>query len=339
MKKEEQYVIFQLPLEDGKTEDAMVMTEQLRELLKNTKINNEEQELELKLECEGEKYRVPITIAQIRKLIKQSELCFDFVPSFLSNYLVDYTKQLKEHPISSIKGREHEIEKIWFYLSQPKKNNVFLIGEKDVGKTAIAAEITRQISNAECPKEFYDTRVLMLKPEMLLKIKSNYIYEKVIKKIISFLVKNRKKVVLYIDKSLYMKADVSLIIMLNACIIKYNVPVILTSSEEDYEEYFAEDQTISKYINSIYVEEPDLEELSPMIEKHIRKLKKQYNIKISKEMIKFGIFTSLLSDSVSVNPGKVINIFERAFLEAKRKDKEEVDKKCILSCYNTHLKK
>ena len=34
----------------------------------------------------------------------------------------------------------------------------------------------------------------------------------------------------------------------------------------------------------------------------------------------------------------MINIFEKAFLEAKRKEKEELDKASILSCYDTDLK-
>lgn len=75
-----------------------------------------------------------------------------------------------------------------------------------------------------------------------------------------------------------------------------------------------------------------------MIMNHIKGLKKEYSIGISQEVIDFGIFTSELAETTSVNPGRVINIFDRAFLEAKRKGKTEVDKKSILRCYNTYLK-
>lgn len=336
--KEGAFVIFRIPLENGGYEETKVYTEDLRQLLNNSKIDKDVNEVQLTFEYGERKVAMPMKVSDIRKLIKQSELCMDFVPRSLSKYLVDYTKKLFIKPIKPIVGRENEIEKVWFYLSQPKRNNVFLVGEKEVGKTAIAEEIVRQISTAESPKEFYNTHVLMLKPEMLLKIGSRRQYVKTIKRIIIFLIKNKKNVILYVDKALYMKVETALISILCTCLIRYNIPFITTSSEEDFAEYFLDDPSLVKYLNYIYVEEPELEELEPMLKHHIDKLKRQYKINISKDMIKFCIFTSNLSDSVSVNPGNVINIFERAFLEAKRKDKSEVDKKCILSCYNTLLK-
>lgn len=236
-----------------------------------------------------------------------------------------------------IVGRENEIEKIWFYLSQKTKNNVFLIGEKDVGKSAIALEIVRQISTNECPKEFYDSRVLMLRPELIIKIKHDFEAEHIANKILGFLKKNKDKIILFIDNALYMKMDEYLIITLYNCIMKLNIPVITTASAEDFNNYFLQDPSISKYVNDIYVEEPEIYELKPMLKKHILRLKKQYGLMISEEIVNFGIFTSLLDDTVSVNPGRTIKIFERAFLEAKRKDKESVDKESILSCYKSYL--
>lgn len=338
MKKEAAYVIFRVPVGNGKYEATKVYTEDLRKLLNEAKISKDVNEIELSFEYGQRKFAIPMKVSEIRKLIKQSELCVDIVPKSLSKYLVDYTKKMFITPQKPIIGRENEIEKAWFYLSQPTRNNVFLVGEKDVGKSAIATEIARQISNVECPKEFYNTHVLMLRPEMLLKTRNKKEYVRTIKKIIAFLVKNKKKVILYVDKAIYLKVEIALVSILTSCVMKYNIPLVTTSSLEDYEDYFEDDPSIVKYLNCIYVEEPELDELEPMIKDHIIKLKKQYKIKISKEMIEFGIFTSNLSDSVSLNPGHVINIFERAFLEAKRKDKTEVDKKCILSCYNTSVK-
>lgn len=335
--KKKPFVIFQIK-SDGKTQDAKIYTEDLRKLLNNAKISKDVDKIELQLEYAEGTFKIPITILEIRKLIKQSELLLELVPRRLAEYLVDVTQKFAVSPKTKIIGRDNEIEKTWFYLSQGKRNNVFLVGQPDVGKTTIANEIVRQISTNECPKEFYNKRVILLKPETLLNIKSDKIFEHVVKSINNFLIKNKDKIVLYIDRAIYMKTDYTMIEVLNILIAKYNIPVIATASEEDFEDYFLNDPTISKYLNYVYVEEPELDEIEPMIKNHIIRLKKQYGISISKEMVKFGIFTSNLSDSVSVNPGNVINIFERAFLEAKRKEKDSVDKKSILSCYNTRLK-
>lgn len=332
------FILFQVVDSEGKKQEAKIYTEDLRKMLNEAKLSKSIDKLELELETQKEKFKIPITVSDLRKLIKQSELYVQIVPPRLSEYLVDLTHKFAIKPIAKITGRDNEIEKIWFYLSQSKRNNVFLVGPPDVGKTTIANEIARQISTNECPKEYYRKRVLLLRPELILKIKSEVIFEHVVESIMKFLVKNKDKIVLYIDKAIYMKTDYLMIEILNSIIAAYNIPVITTIKEEEFDKYFFDDPVISKYINYIYIDEPELEEIEPMIKKHIIRLKKQYGIKISPEMIKYAIFTSELSSSVSANPGNVINIFERAFLEAKRKDKQFVDKKSILSCYNTYLK-
>lgn len=75
-----------------------------------------------------------------------------------------------------------------------------------------------------------------------------------------------------------------------------------------------------------------------MIDSHLKLFEKRYKVKINENIINFGIYTACLSESPSAEPGNVINIFEKAFLEARRKGKKEVDKKCVLSCYNTYYK-
>ena len=142
----------------------------------------------------------------------------------------------------------------------------------------------------------------------------------------------------YIDNALYMKTDELLIMMLYAYVKKYNIPMIATASVEDYERYFLADPSLSKYLNDVYIEEPEYNEIAPMLENHIQLFEKKYKVKISEEMVKFAIYTSGLSESPASNPGRTVSILEKASLEARIKGKKEVDKKCILSCYNTYLK-
>lgn len=336
MKNKKAFIVFELNIE-GEKIPAKVYAEELRYIINNN-IEKGSKKVEIPFRVGEKTFKIPFKVAELRKMIKTAELYVNMIPSSLLKYMEDITQTFAKQQKTAIVGRDHEIEKAWFYISQKTRNNVFLVGERDVGKTTIAREIVRQIATNECPKEFYDKRVVMLKPQAILKIKSDSHYEHVVKKIIKFLYKNRNNIVLYIDKSIYMKTETFLIAMLNMCITKFNIPIITTSSIENFEEYFLDDPTLSKYLNYIAVEEPELEETQPMIKNHILRMQKQYGIKISDEMIKFGIFTSVLSESESVNPGNVINIFEKAFLEAKRKEKEELDKESILKCYNSYMK-
>lgn len=342
MKKKEILVYLNVTI-DGEVRTIQFQAEVLRAWLNELKIEPGQETVDLVFSLDGKSYtrtlNVKKEIPELKRAVKYAELIAeDIIPKSLQGYLTDLTQKLSNKKVCRVIGRDHEIEKAWFYLSQKTRNNVFLIGDKDVGKTAIATEIAKRIAIGECPKDFCDKRVLMLRPELLLKIENDYVYERKIKQLISFLVENKKKVILFVDKAIYMKTDINLIYILYACLKKYNIPLMVTSSEDNFEDYFYEDQSIAKYVNYIHIEEPELNEVEPMVRPYIRKLQKEYGIKISKKMIKYGIFTSELSDSVSANPGKVINIFERAFLNAKRKDKEEVDKQCILSCYDARIK-
>jgi hypothetical protein len=336
--KSKGFLIFKIKSKDSGAQNIKVFVDDLREMLLDAKLSKEAKNVQLDIETENVKTTINMKLSELRKLMKQAELQQEFVPRILNKYLVDLSQVLSQSESTAIVGRDNEIEKIWFYLSQKTRNNVFLVGEPDVGKTVIAHEVARQISTNECPKEFYDTRILELKVENLLQINSDFIYERILASIIKFLVKNRDKVILYIDKAIYMKTEENLVMMLYNCLRKYHIPMIATLRTEHFNNYFAADDVISKYLNYVYVDEPEMDEIEPIISNHISKLMNQYEIKISKEMIKFGIFTSVLSNSVSANPGNVINVFEKAFLEAKRKDKEEVDKQSILSCYDSYLK-
>lgn len=338
MKKKTVGIYFEVEV-DGEIQKLIVSEEELRTIIKNSKIRRDkDEEVILQFDTNGKKMNVSYKMSQINSILKKAALIRNIIPNSLTGYLEDLTQKLVQKPIMPIAKREHEIEKVWFYISQKVRNNVFLTGEIDVGKTAIAHEIARQISTNECPKEFYERRVLLLRTERLLNIKSYRAYERTVKMLVNFLVENKKSIVLYIDNGLYMKAEEYLIMTLHACIKKYHIPMILTVNSEDYDRYFLEDTSIAKYLNEVYIMEPEKDELREIIDAHLKLFESRYKVKITEDVIKFGIYTACLSESPSSEPGNVINIFEKAFLEARRKGKKEVDKKCILSCYNTYLK-
>ena len=339
MKKKNGYILLSIRREGKEDEIIKISADELKQTLKHAKIGKDAEDVELQFVTENEKMlTIPMRVSGVQTLIKSAELMVNLVPIALEKYLIDVSQKFAKKQVMPLIGRDNEIEKIWFYLSQKTRNNVFLVGETEVGKTAIAAEVARQLATNQCPKEFFNKRVIEFNPEKILRIEKDFLVKKIVKKIFNFLVINRKKIVLYVDKALFMKTDYWLVRMLYALIIQYKIPFITTCSTEDFDDYFLPDDMIAKYLNEVYVEEPELEELQPMIKNHIESLEKKYKVQIDDNMIKFGIYTSCLSESPSCNPGNVISIFEKAFLETKRKGKKNVDKQAILSCYNTYLK-
>ena len=334
------FILFDIRKKDGETHESVkVKVDDLRKLLEDPSIDDNTQSIALDIKIDNENStRVAMSLADLKSIIAQSQYTKIFVPVKISDYLTDLTQSYANQVVLPAVGRDEEIEKCWFYLSQPKRNNVFLIGDVEVGKTTIACELARQISSGICPKEFEGKRFLMLQTALLLKIENDFYFKYMLKRIKEFLVKNRENCILFIDDGILMKTDERLIFMLQDIISSLNIPLISTLSIEDYEEYFVEDFTISKYLNFVYVEEPELEDVLDMVKAHALGLQKQYKIKISKKMVQFAILTSELSETVSFNPGITVNVLDKAFMEAKRKGKKKVDKECILSCYNSYLK-
>lgn len=336
--KKKQIIVIPITLDSG---EVIKMQLYLEDFMKEVKEKQRLNENSLLLEFEdkdGQAIKQEVKMSYLRSILKAIELQKPIVPKHISEYLTDMTYYFSVKPKQRLVGREHEVEKIWFYLSQKKKNNVFLVGPADVGKTAICREIIRQIANNSCPKEFYDTRVLLFEAASLLKVTNKKKFKLLYKMIINFIVKHKDNVILYIDDSFDMLTHDTLWEMLETLITRYNVPILTNSLPENMEEYFLEMDTISKYVNIINIEEPELNEIEPMIRTFIKRKEKEYGIKAPETVVQFGIFSSPLSSSLSANPGNVINIFEKAFLEAKRKDKKQLDKASILSCYDTDLK-
>lgn len=338
-KRNKAKIYFQLNM-NGQVQTTAILVEELQQYLKAAHIQLDMQEdVVIPINFNQKVVDITMKATDINRLLKQALLMnTQIVPKSLEGYLDDITHTLSQKQIAPIAKREQEIEKIWFYISQKRRNNVFLTGDMDVGKTALAYEIARQIATNECPREFYEKHVLLLRPELLLDIKKDSAYERTIKKVMNCLVENRKSIVLYVDNALFMKADIYLIKMLHACIKRYHIPIIATLNEEEYERYFYQDTSLSKFLNEVYVQEPEKEDLKVIIKPHIALFERRYKVKFTEEAIKYGIYTASLSESPSAEPGNVINIFEKAAREAKRKRKKQVDKQSILSCYNTNMK-
>ena len=284
MKKAEENVIY-FKVKDGDDEKQLIVrVEDLEKIIQESNVKGISDVI-VRLTDDNKNYEFPMKLKKLKTLVKQAVLMKNIIPNQLSRYVIDVTQRVSNRKAAKIlEGRDNEIEKVWFYLSQKNRNNVFLIGEKEVGKTAIVNEIIRQISTNECPKEFYETRVFMIRPELLLvDIKSGFKFEILVKRIITLLKSVKEKTILYIDNPIYMLANTWLIYALYIFIKKLNIPVITTTSEEDFYQYFLEDSNIAKHINYIYVEEPEIHELEPILKKHIAILKRQYGLNISKK--------------------------------------------------------
>lgn len=335
LKKISPKITFQVEIE-GKTYNIDYSISEIRKVWENR--TKEQNNFILKVPFNGKNHEFKYDMGYIMRLVRAGELVVGIVPKNLQEYLIDITQILSEKEIVAEKGRKEEFEKIWSCLSKKQDSNAILVGEIDVGKTTVAHEIARQVATCECPKEFANSRVIEINTLLLLKIESEFWYKRTIEAITKFIEANKENTIIYIDNLLHMKFDEKLIYLLHTILKKDGIKLLASINTEDFETYFLEDDNISKYLNKIDIVEPEKEELFDMIEARVKLLQRQYKVKISKKMINFAINTADLLETPSLEPGKVLKVLDRAFSEAKRKDKKVVDKECIISCYNTYFK-
>ncbi len=334
--KDKRIVTIQLP----KTEDREEMSFDVyfAYLKSALEVAKEEHKNKIKFNNQGKIIELDVsTVADIYRLAKnQFKYWASRIPNNLKNYLVDINELKSAVVNTKILYRDEEIDRLMSCILLSTKSNAIIVGDNGVGKTALAYEIARQLKFGECPKDLSNYRFVSLNLKNLLQIKSPTYLKKVIKRILSYVSTN--KVIFYIDNLTYMEYDYALYIMLLK-IFSSKVKFIASVSTEDYQNFFDQDNLLNKYMNLIYLEEPEIEDIYSMIKEKIFTMQKKYNVKISKNMIDFAIYTGyFLSSSNYSNPQSTLDIINFALADANRTSSKEVLKENILKYYYINFK-
>ena len=109
--------------------------------------------------------------------------------------------EVKQNKIDPVIGREDELDSIALALGRRNKNNVLLVGDPGVGKTAIAEGLAFKIENKQCPKFLQDYNVYMLDIGSLLAgSKYRGDFEERFKLVLAGL-KNKGNTIMFIDEA------------------------------------------------------------------------------------------------------------------------------------------
>lgn len=316
-----------------------VLLSDLEKALKNAKENNYKV---ITFQIGSETIQLSVKkVCNILRLAKSQFNANNFIPANLKPYLSCFSMDSLDSNNEKILARDEEIDKLWTCLSSKQKSNAILVGALGVGKRTIALEIARQINTRQCPKEFYKHYVLEINTLKLLKLSETFSfrYEYILNNLIEFLKMNKNRIILYIDNLLHVKCELELLEFFTSFVKSYNMNIISSIDIDDFEKYFIGDSSLMRYLNPILIEEPEVNDIYPMLKTKIETFQKLYGVKISERMIRFSILTGLyLSSSNSSNPESTLDIINFALADAKRKGQKEVSKRNILSYYYIDFK-
>jgi len=237
----------------------------------------------------------------------------------LNAFTTNLNDQVTKKKIDPVIGRIDELENIALALGRRSKNNVILVGDPGVGKTAIAEGLAFNIVNGAVPDFLKEYKVYSLDiSAMLAGSKYRGDFEERFKLVIKALQK-KGKTVLFIDEAHMISGAGSagnsandLANMMKPALSKGNIKVVASTTWEEYRKHFEKDRALMRRFQRITVDEPT-QEMTVQILKGIKKYYEGFhNVKIRDDALHAAIKLSVKYQTDKKLPDKAIDLIDVA---------------------------
>lgn len=270
--------------------------------------------------------------ATIYKLNKNNTIS---IPETLKSCCEILNEQYFKGEECQILGRDKEISQVWNIFSKKTKRNAILVGDAGVGKTAIVEAITIQIVNEKCPREFKNYKVVSLNlTGMVAGTKYRGEFELKIQQLIQFL-KKTSNIIVFIDEIHQIlgagsaeNSGPDLSGSLKPILARDDVVFIGSTTNIEYERYFAVDPAFKRRFEKISVKEPKLSEVKDMVALRVKSITDYHKVSMDDDVLNYAIITAKAMNYYGNNPDLTIDLVDRASAMAKlarRKAVKRVD--------------
>lgn len=237
----------------------------------------------------------------------------------LKAFTTNLNEAAKKNKIDPVIGRVTELENIALAMGRRSKNNVILVGDPGVGKTAIAEGLAFNIIKEYVPQFLKDYTVYNLDiSSMLAGSKYRGDFEERFKLVLKGL-QNKGKTILFIDEAHMINGAGSagnsandLANMMKPALSKGNIKVIASTTWEEYRKYFEKDRALMRRFQRITIDEPNYDTTIQIL-KGIKKYYEQFHkVKITDEAIKASVKLSVKYQTDKKLPDKAIDLIDCA---------------------------
>jgi ATP-dependent Clp protease ATP-binding subunit ClpA len=237
----------------------------------------------------------------------------------LKAFTIELTEKAKRGEIDPIIGRQNELERVIQVLTRRRKNNVILVGEPGVGKTAIVEGLALKIAKAEVPLHFKNFKIFALDMGSLLAgTKYRGDFEARMKTLINMLYKIRY-CILFIDEihtivgaGSASGSTVDASNLLKPVLIEGKIRCIGATTYEEYRNHFEKDKALSRRFQKIDIVEPAEEETYEILNGLKKYYEEHHGVTYTDEALKSAVHLSARYINDRFLPDKAIDVIDEA---------------------------
>ena len=238
----------------------------------------------------------------------------------LKAFTTNLNGEAKTGKIDPIIGRSEELESLALALGRRNKNNVLLVGDPGVGKTAIAEGMAYNIVNDNVPEFLKEYEVFMLDiGAMLAGSKYRGDFEERFKLVLAGL-KSKGKTIMFIDEAHMMNGagaggggnSNDLANMLKPALTKGNLKVVASTTWDEYRKYFEKDRALMRRFQRVTVDEPSAEVTKDILQGIKKYYEDYHSTVITDEAIESAVKLSIKYQSDKKLPDKAIDLIDLA---------------------------
>ncbi len=240
----------------------------------------------------------------------------------LKSYCENLNQKYFDKKIDPVIGRDQETEDLKQILARRNKNNVLIVGDPGVGKTAVVEGLARRIAKNkdDVPEYLKDHLVWSLDVNSLIagsKFRGDF--EERLKLIVNAL-DQKGKSILFIDEAHMIVGagatgqgnNMDMANMLKPALLKGTIKVLASTTWEEYRKYFEKDRALMRRFQRLQVGEPSKETAVKILKGVKQYYEKFHNCTITDEACEDAVDYSTKFIADKKLPDKAIDVIDVA---------------------------
>ena len=244
--------------------------------------------------------------------------------NILEKFGRNITEAVKKNTVDPVIGRDEEIRKIITVLARKTKNNVILLGEPGVGKTAIIEGLAQRIVRNDVPQTLKDKEIFELDMGALIAgAKYQGEFEERLKAVLNKIKESDHKIIMFID-------EIHLIVgagrsqgamdasnMLKPMLARGEIDCIGATTLNEYRQYIEKDRALERRFQPVMIAEPSSGDTLSILRGLKGRFESHHGVKITDNALVAAVNYSVRYITNRFLPDKAIDLIDEACAETR----------------------